>query len=42
LVAAQVKSQEGEENWIIAEVIAYNQGTGKYDVEDVDVEQKDG
>ena len=30
-----------DENWILAEVVAYNSVTGKYDVDDIDEEQKD-
>ena len=38
--AALVKGPE-DENWILAEVVAYNTITGKYDVDDIDEEQKD-
>lgn len=30
---------EEEENWILAEVVAYHSSTGKYDVDDVDAEE---
>ena len=40
MVAALVKGPE-DENWILAEVVAYNAVTGKYDVDDIDEEQKD-
>jgi len=40
MVAALVKGPE-DENWILAEVVTYNQNTGKYDVDDIDEEQKD-
>lgn len=40
MVAALVKGPE-DENWILAEVVAYNSVTGKYDVDDIDEEQKD-
>jgi len=40
MVAALVKGPE-DENWILAEVVAYNPVTGKYDVDDIDEEQKD-
>lgn len=40
MVAALVKGPE-DENWILAEVVSYNHGTGKYDVDDIDEEQKD-
>ena len=32
------KIEDEEENWILAEVISYNQSTGKYEVYDVDSE----
>ena len=38
--AALVKGPE-DENWILAEVVSYNQTSGKYDVDDIDEEQKD-
>lgn len=38
-VAARVKSSEGEENWILAEVVSYNAVTGKYEVDDIDAEE---
>ena len=41
MVASLVKGPEGEENWILAEVVSYNANTGKYDVDDIDEEQKD-
>ena len=40
MVAALVKGPE-DENWILAEVVSYNQNSGKYDVDDIDEEQKD-
>ena len=40
MVAALVKGPE-DENWILAEVVSFNHGTGKYDVDDIDEEQKD-
>ena len=40
MVAALVKGPE-DENWILAEVVSYNQTSGKYDVDDIDEEQKD-
>jgi len=40
MVAALVKGPE-DENWILAEVVSFNQATGKYDVDDIDEEQKD-
>lgn len=41
MVAALVKSPDGDENWILAEVVSYNHSTGKYEVDDIDEEQKD-
>ena len=38
-VAARVRSSDGEENWILAEVVSYNGGTGKYEVDDIDAEE---
>ena len=38
MVAARVKSQDDEENWILAEVVTFNGVTGKYDVDDVDAD----
>ena len=43
MVAALVRGPEGDENWILAEVVAYN-SAGKYeviDIDDIDEEQKD-
>lgn len=40
MVAALQKSPEGDENWILAEVVSYNASTGKYEVDDIDEEQK--
>jgi len=41
IVAALVRGSEGEENWILAEVIRYNAQASKYELEDVDEEQKE-
>ncbi|XP_026285359.1 SAGA-associated factor 29 isoform X2 [Frankliniella occidentalis] len=41
MVAALVKGAEEEENWILAEVVSYNGATGRYEVDDIDEEQKD-
>lgn len=41
MVAALQRSPEGDENWILAEVVHYNTSTSKYEVEDIDEEQKD-
>jgi len=40
MVAALVKGPE-DENWILAETVSYNPNSGKYDVDDIDEEQKD-
>lgn len=43
MVAVPVKgsSEQDEENWILAEVVQYNPATNKYEVDDIDEEQKD-
>ena len=41
MVAALVKGSEEEENWILAEVVSFNSATNKYEVDDIDEEQKD-
>ena len=38
-VAARVRSADGEENWILAEVVAYNSNACRYEVDDVDAEE---
>ena len=38
-VAARVKGDDGEENWILAEVVSYHSTSGKYDVDDIDAEE---
>lgn len=38
-VAARVRSAEGEENWILAEVVTFNTSTNKYEVDDIDAEE---
>lgn len=40
MVAALVKGSE-EEDWILAEVVQFNPTTNKYEVDDIDEEQKD-
>ncbi|XP_054310456.2 collagen, type I, alpha 1b-like [Pongo pygmaeus] len=40
-VAAQVKAVDGDEQWILAEVISYSHATNKYEVDDIDEEGKD-
>ena len=39
MVAALVKGPE-DENWILAEVVTYSATTGKYEVDDIDEEDK--
>ncbi|XP_021967616.1 SAGA-associated factor 29 [Folsomia candida] len=41
MVAALQRSPEGDENWILAEVVSYNGSTQKYEVDDIDEEQKE-
>lgn len=41
MVAALVKGLEDEENWILAEVVHYISSANKYEVDDIDEEQKD-
>ena len=41
MVAALHRGSDGEENWILAEVISYNPSSGKYEVEDIDEEQRE-
>lgn len=41
MVAALVKGADGEENWILAEVVSFLSGQNKYEVDDIDEEQKD-
>jgi SAGA-associated factor 29 len=41
MVSALVRSPDGDENWILAEVVGYNSSTLKYEVDDIDEEQKD-
>ena len=41
MVAALVKGVEDEENWILAEVVHFLTGQNKYEVDDIDEEQKD-
>ena len=38
-VAARVKSEDSEENWILSEVISFNGVTNKFDVDDIDAEE---
>ncbi|XP_067004021.1 SAGA-associated factor 29 isoform X2 [Anabrus simplex] len=41
MVAALVKGAEEGDNWILAEVVNFNPATNKYEVDDIDEEQKD-
>lgn len=41
MVAALQRSPEGDDNWILAEVVTYNATTSKYEVDDIDEEQKE-
>ncbi|ODN01759.1 SAGA-associated factor 29 [Orchesella cincta] len=41
MVAALQRSPEGDENWILAEVVHYNASTSKYELDDIDEEQKE-
>ena len=41
MAAALVRSPEGDENWILAEVVQFNNSTGRYEVDDIDEEQKE-
>ena len=41
MVAALVKGEEGDDNWILAEVVGWNAALAKYEVDDIDEEQKE-
>nr|CAG4635605.1 EOG090X0A1W [Artemia franciscana] len=41
MVAALVKGPEADENWILAEVVSFSQSQGRYEVFDIDEEQKE-
>ncbi|XP_018007815.1 SAGA-associated factor 29 [Hyalella azteca] len=41
MAACLVRGSEGEENWILAEISGFNPSTGRYEVEDIDEEQKE-
>ncbi len=41
MAAALVRGPEGDENWILAEVVGYNASAGRYEVDDIDEEQKE-
>ncbi|CAB1341359.1 unnamed protein product, partial [Coregonus sp. 'balchen'] len=40
-VAARVKAVDGDEQWILAEVVSYSHSTNKYEVDDIDEEGKE-
>ncbi|TFJ96103.1 aldehyde dehydrogenase [Platysternon megacephalum] len=40
-VAARVKAVDGDEQWILAEVVSYSHTTNKYEVDDIDEEGKE-
>ncbi|XP_027488751.1 SAGA-associated factor 29, partial [Corapipo altera] len=40
-VAARVKALEGDEQWILAEVVSYSHAANKYEVDDIDEEGKE-
>ena len=40
-MAALVRSTDGDENWILAEVVQYLSSSGRYEVDDIDEEQKE-
>ena len=37
-VAARVRTEDGEEQWILAEVVSYNSHSHRYVVDDIDEE----
>ena len=41
MVAALVKGPDEDENWILAEIVSYNPNTNKYEIDDIDEEQKE-
>jgi len=41
MVAALQRTPEGDDNWILAEVVQYNSQTAKYSLDDIDEEQKE-
>lgn len=41
MVAALVKSSKGEINWILATVVSYIPSQNKYEIDDIDEEQKE-
>ncbi len=41
MAAALVRSSDGDENWILSEVVSYSGSSGRYEVDDIDEEQKE-
>ena len=41
MVACLVRGNEGEDNWILAEIVSWNTTPNKYEVDDIDEEQKE-
>lgn len=41
MVAAYIKNADNEMNWILAEVISFNSSNNKYEIDDVDEEEKE-
>lgn len=41
MVAALARGPDDDENWILAEVLHYSHGSAKYEVDDIDEEQKE-
>jgi SAGA-associated factor 29 len=41
MVAALAKGTDGDENWILAEIVHYNHSSSKYEIDDIDEEQKE-
>lgn len=39
-VAARVKAVNGDEQWILAQLVSYSHATNKYEVDDIDDEAK--
>lgn len=40
-MAARVKAVDGDEQWILAEVVSYSHASNKYEVDDIDEEGKE-
>ena len=41
MAAALVRGPDGDENWILAEVVSHSASSGRYEVDDIDEEQKE-